>query len=103
MHDFHRAGFMNHKEHSLSAGDTLTSSGFRPVGRMLAESQGGLFHIAQEQVSTGHLSSHIPMMRGSCKETYEVYKALWPHIKSPFLFAHGNLRMEMEGCGKARL
>lgn len=46
--------------------------------------------------SSGGLRAHIPMMLARCKETYEAYAVLWPHVEAPFVDAQGKPRTEME-------
>jgi hypothetical protein len=35
--------------------------------------------------SSGYMSSHIPLMLGRAKESYEAYKSIWPYVEAPFL------------------
>ena len=39
--------------------------------------------------SSGHLSSHIPVVLERAKESYATYQTLWPLVEAPFLDARG--------------
>jgi hypothetical protein len=53
--------------------------------------------------SSGLMSAHIPLMLARCKETYEAYEAVWPHVEAPFLDAQGRPRRYMEVMWQGRL
>lgn len=84
--------FEKHRTHGITATVTLSADGFTiPTFEKTLQSyvQANAQLLMEGAPSSGRLSSHMPLVLGRCKESYEAYQTIWPEVEAPFLTPEG--------------
>ena len=66
--------------------------------KLIAHMQANVRILWPSAPSSGHLSSHIPVVLARAKESYDTYKTSWPLVDKPFLDAAGKPITFLEVC-----